>query len=109
MEGIDRCGERLSKLVEEKVMQLNHRGRVSKISFFAYSMGGLVARYTIGQLYARGFFDEIAPITFVTLACPRKSIYVSASHAHLFMPLTPRRQNRPRSHMAIHNLQIPIR
>ncbi|KAL0340005.1 UNVERIFIED_CONTAM: putative lipase ROG1, partial [Sesamum radiatum] len=47
-DGVDRMGERLA----EEVMDVIRRWEgVSKISFVAHSLGGLVARYAIGRLY----------------------------------------------------------
>ncbi|KAK1420901.1 hypothetical protein QVD17_22864 [Tagetes erecta] len=47
-DGVDRMGERLA----EEVMEVAKRWpQVSKISFVAHSLGGLVARYAIGKLY----------------------------------------------------------
>lgn len=47
-DGVDRMGERLA----EEVMAVTKRWpEVSKISFVAHSLGGLVARYAIGRLY----------------------------------------------------------
>ncbi|KAD4179929.1 hypothetical protein R6Q59_023307 [Mikania micrantha] len=47
-DGVDRMGERLA---EEVVMIVKRWPEVSKISFIAHSLGGLVARYAIGRLY----------------------------------------------------------
>jgi hypothetical protein len=33
-------------------------------------MGGLLARYAIGVLYAEKFFDDIEPLNFTTFATP---------------------------------------
>lgn len=52
---------------------------VSKISFVAHSLGGLVARYAIGKLYENSkcheqiYEDRIAglqPVNFITVATP---------------------------------------
>lgn len=47
-DGVDRMGERLA---EEVVGVVRRWPEVSKISFVAHSLGGLVARYAIGKLY----------------------------------------------------------
>ena len=39
-----------------------------------YSLGGLVARYTIGLLYSRGLFDKIEPVNFTTFATPHLGV-----------------------------------
>lgn len=48
LDGVDVMGERLA---EEVVEVINRRPGFKKISFVAHSVGGLVARYTIGKLY----------------------------------------------------------
>ncbi|TQD74145.1 hypothetical protein C1H46_040319 [Malus baccata] len=48
-DGVDLMGERLA---EEVLAVIRKRSEVQKISFVAYSLGGLVARYAIGRLYA---------------------------------------------------------
>jgi predicted alpha/beta-fold hydrolase len=35
------------------------RNPVGKLSFVGYSMGGLVSRYAIGLLYAKGWFEKL--------------------------------------------------
>ncbi|KAJ9550745.1 hypothetical protein OSB04_014790 [Centaurea solstitialis] len=47
-DGVDRMGDRLA---EEVVTVVKRWPDVSKISFVAHSLGGLVARYAIGRLY----------------------------------------------------------
>lgn len=41
-----------------------------KITVVGYSLGGLIARYTVGILFDRGFFNNVDPITFATFATP---------------------------------------
>ncbi|KAG9134877.1 hypothetical protein Leryth_001207 [Lithospermum erythrorhizon] len=48
-DGVDMMGERLA---EEVVDVIKQTPGVKKISFVAHSLGGLVARYAIGRLYA---------------------------------------------------------
>ncbi|XP_028951926.1 uncharacterized protein [Malus domestica] len=48
-DGVDLMGERLA---EEVLAVIRKRSEVWKISFVAHSLGGLVARYAIGRLYA---------------------------------------------------------
>jgi hypothetical protein len=43
---------------------------VTKLSVTGYSLGGLVARYVLGVLYQRKFFDTIQPVNFNTFATP---------------------------------------
>jgi hypothetical protein len=37
-------------------------------------LGGLVSRYVVGLLYARGLFENITPINFTTFASPHLGI-----------------------------------
>lgn len=37
-------------------------------------LGGLVSRYVVGLLYARGLFETITPINFTTFASPHLGI-----------------------------------
>lgn len=49
--------------IEEELKRLSESGqRVKKLSMIGYSLGGLVARYTVGLLESRGLFDEIEAI-----------------------------------------------
>jgi len=41
---------------------------------FGYSLGGLVARYSIGLLFSNGWFDRIEPINFTTFASPHLGV-----------------------------------
>jgi hypothetical protein len=60
LEQILKC---VSELLESNVV-------VKYISFSGHSMGGLVARYAIGELYAKKFFDDIKPVNLATFATP---------------------------------------
>ncbi|KAJ9548406.1 hypothetical protein OSB04_020949 [Centaurea solstitialis] len=104
-DGVDRMGERLA----EEVMAVTKRWpEVSKISFVAHSLGGLVARYAIGRLYENfpviGFSGSngkdasnseqcheqlyeariagLQPINFITVATPHLG-----SRGHRQLPL----------------------
>ena len=39
-----------------------------------YSLGGLVARYSIGLLYSKGWFDRVEPVNFTTFATPHLGV-----------------------------------
>lgn len=39
-----------------------------------YSAGGLFNRYAVGLLYREGFFDNVQPICFVTMATPHLGV-----------------------------------
>ncbi|CAG8822966.1 34184_t:CDS:2, partial [Racocetra persica] len=63
-DGIDVCGERLVKEINDEIEYINGKDlyKVSKISFVGYSLGGLIARYAIGILYKQEFFSKIEPM-----------------------------------------------
>ncbi|KAG6868194.1 hypothetical protein C0993_006407 [Termitomyces sp. T159_Od127] len=70
-DGIDWCGERVAQEVADKVAELEEDGKtVERFSVTGYSLGGLIARYLIGILYQRGFFTNVAPTNFSTIATP---------------------------------------
>ncbi|KAG6807868.1 hypothetical protein H0H92_006163 [Tricholoma furcatifolium] len=70
-DGIDWGGERVAKEVLDRVAELEKDGRtVSKFSVTGYSLGGLVARYVVGILHQRGFFENVVPVNFNTVATP---------------------------------------
>ncbi|ETV99976.1 hypothetical protein H310_07427 [Aphanomyces invadans] len=70
-DGIDLGGVRLADEVEMLVAQCP---KLQKISFIGHSLGGLYVRYCIGVLYARGFFVNIEPMNFISLATPHLGI-----------------------------------
>jgi hypothetical protein len=43
---------------------------VDRFSITGYSLGGLVARYVVGILHYRRFFDTVKPVNFTTIATP---------------------------------------
>lgn len=73
--GVDVMGKRLADEVQEVV---DRTPGVSKISFVAHSLGGLIARYAIAQLVRQEVKDGqprvtmagLEPMNFVTLATP---------------------------------------
>ncbi|KAI9779022.1 MAG: hypothetical protein M1816_003770 [Peltula sp. TS41687] len=79
-DGIELGGERVTKEIEEEVESLAKEGKVvGKLSIVGYSLGGLVARYAIGLLYSKGWFERIEPVNFTTFASP----YLGARFARL--------------------------
>lgn len=56
-----------------------------KISIVGYSLGGLYARYLIGILEERHFFDLVSPVIFTTFATPHvgSSFHTDTFHARL--------------------------
>ena len=72
-DGIDVGGERVAREIEEELSKLFASGHtVTKLSIVGYSLGGLIARYSIGLLYSRGWFaaGKLQPINFTTFASP---------------------------------------
>lgn len=74
-DGVDLGGERVAQEIEDYIEDLERDGtQIKKISIVGYSLGGLVARYTIGLLLSRGIFDKIEPINFTTFASPHLGV-----------------------------------
>lgn len=74
-DGIELGGERLAHEVEETLETLNAKGQsIKKLSVVGYSLGGLVARYAIGLLQARGLLDTVDPVNFTTFASPHVGV-----------------------------------
>lgn len=71
-DGVDWCAERVVKeiMARKAWLEADHTARVTRFSVCGYSLGGLVARYTIGILYAQDFFRDIEPVNFTTFATP---------------------------------------
>lgn len=74
-DGIETGGERVTNEIEETLEELKSKGdNVTKISIVGYSLGGLVARYTVGLLHSRGWFEKLQPINFTTFASPHLGV-----------------------------------
>lgn len=59
-DGIELGGERVCLEIEEELALIKSKGgNIKKISIAGYSLGGLVARYAIGLLHARGVLDDL--------------------------------------------------
>ena len=59
-DGIELGGERVCQEIEEEVEKLARAGQgIKRFSLVGYSLGGLVARYAIGLLESKGFFEKI--------------------------------------------------
>ncbi|KAJ3536957.1 hypothetical protein NM688_g6764 [Phlebia brevispora] len=70
-DGIDWGGERVSQEVLKEVARLEEDGKkVTRFSVTGYSLGGLIARYLVGVLHQRKFFDTVEPVNFTTVATP---------------------------------------
>ncbi|KAF9006091.1 putative serine esterase-domain-containing protein [Cyathus striatus] len=70
-DGIDWGGERVAQEVRDKIQELEKDGKqVTRFSVTGYSLGGLVARYLVGVLHQQGFFADVTPVNFNTIATP---------------------------------------
>lgn len=76
-DGIGRCAEQVVSEVFTKMESLQREEgiRVVKISFVGYSLGGLICRHVVGQLYGMGVFEEIKPVIFCTYATPHVGVH----------------------------------
>lgn len=67
-DGIELGGERVCVEIEEELEAIRGRGgRITKLSVVGYSLGGLVARYAIGLLHAKGALDDLECMVSVSL------------------------------------------
>lgn len=75
-DGIKACGEKVIDeiFLEIQAVKRDRNIRVTDISIVGYSLGGLISRYVIGQLYEVGFFNYIQPGTFTTFATPHLGV-----------------------------------
>ncbi|KAH6845156.1 putative serine esterase-domain-containing protein [Chaetomium sp. MPI-CAGE-AT-0009] len=70
-DGIELGGERVCLEIEEELEAIKSKGgNIKKISIVGYSLGGLVARYAIGLLFARGVLDNLECMNFTAFASP---------------------------------------
>lgn len=74
-DGIELGGERVTQEIEDKLEELARHGTmIKKLSIVGYSLGGLVARYAIGLLYHKGWFEKLEPVNFTTFASPHLGV-----------------------------------
>lgn len=70
-DGIEVGAERVTREIEDTINELKEDGiRVDRFSIIGYSLGGLIARYVVGLLDSKGYFDYIKPVNFTTFASP---------------------------------------
>ncbi|AMD21175.1 HEL105Cp [Eremothecium sinecaudum] len=83
-DGIDICGYRVADEIEERLVVLNSvpTDVVTKFSLVGYSMGGLIARYAIGILYAKQKFQnyKLELINFTTFCSPHIGVYAPGTN-----------------------------
>lgn len=74
-DGIEVGAERVTREIEDTIRDLKEDGvKVDRFSIVGYSLGGLIARYTIGLLDSKGYFDYIKPVNFTTFASPHLGV-----------------------------------
>ncbi|KAI2625794.1 DUF676-domain-containing protein [Hypoxylon sp. NC1633] len=86
-DGIERGGERVCLEIEEELESIQKRGgKITKLSFVGYSLGGLVARYAIGLLEMRGVLQQLEPVNFTTFASPHLGVRTPLRgwHSHMW-------------------------
>lgn len=70
-DGIETGGERVCTEIEDVLDDIAARGgRIARLSVIGYSLGGLVARYAIGLLHAKGRLDTLECMNFTAFASP---------------------------------------
>ena len=72
-EGVEACGKRLASEIVE--FGLNQMGRYPAhtavyFSIVGHSLGGLIARNALGQLYGTAFWERITPLGYYSFATP---------------------------------------
>ncbi|KAK6204790.1 putative serine esterase-domain-containing protein [Scheffersomyces amazonensis] len=76
-DGIDINGKRISDEIIAQTELLSSNSisdKVTKFSIIGYSLGGLIARYAIGVLYSKNYFENIEPINFITFCSPHVGV-----------------------------------
>ncbi|CAK7205034.1 hypothetical protein SEUCBS139899_007798 [Sporothrix eucalyptigena] len=70
-DGIDTGGERVCLEIEDALKAAATKGaKITKLSVIGYSLGGLVARYAVGLLHAKGVMDNLECKNFTAFASP---------------------------------------
>ncbi|KAG9255827.1 putative serine esterase-domain-containing protein [Emericellopsis atlantica] len=74
-DGIERGGERVCHEIEEEMKMIEEKGgKITKLSIIGYSLGGLVSRYAVGLLEAKGILDRVECMNFTTFATPHLGV-----------------------------------
>ncbi|KAF4977771.1 hypothetical protein FZEAL_5737 [Fusarium zealandicum] len=74
-DGIERGGERVCAEIEQQMRKIESEGgKITKLSIVGYSLGGLVSRYAVGLLYAKGILDTVECMNFTTFASPHLGV-----------------------------------
>ncbi|KAK9475514.1 putative serine esterase-domain-containing protein [Dipodascopsis tothii] len=70
-DGVEVCGDRVVQEIYSRIEEHELSGKVvRKFSIGGYSLGGLIARYVVGELFSSGFFEKVEPKNFTTFATP---------------------------------------
>ncbi len=74
-DGVELGGERVCAEIEEELEKIRSSGgNITRLSIAGYSLGGLVARYAVGLLHAKGVFNQLEPVNFTTFASPHLGV-----------------------------------
>lgn len=74
-DGVEVGAERVAKEIEDMLEELERDGyKITRFSIVGYSLGGLVARYAVGLLYHKGYFEKITPVNFTTFVTPHLGV-----------------------------------
>ncbi|KAF7544395.1 hypothetical protein G7Z17_g9987 [Cylindrodendrum hubeiense] len=74
-DGIERGGERVCAEIEQQLRDIESSGgKIKKLSIVGYSLGGLIARYAVGLLDAKGILDTVECMNFTTFASPHLGV-----------------------------------
>ncbi|KAH8672928.1 putative serine esterase-domain-containing protein [Ilyonectria robusta] len=74
-DGIERGGERVCAEIEQQLRDIESSGgKIKKLSIVGYSLGGLISRYAIGLLDAKGILDTVECMNFTTFASPHLGV-----------------------------------
>ncbi|KAH7149218.1 putative serine esterase-domain-containing protein [Dactylonectria estremocensis] len=74
-DGIELGGERVCAEIEQQIRDIEgHGGKITKLSIIGYSLGGLISRYAVGLLDAKGILDTVECMNFTTFASPHLGV-----------------------------------
>lgn len=74
-DGIEVGAERVTKEIEETIEELKSDGfKIDRFSIVGYSLGGLIARFCVGLLDSKGYFEYMKPVNFTTFASPHLGV-----------------------------------
>lgn len=77
-DGIDVCGFRVAEEIAHQIDHFEETREITRFSLVGYSLGGLIARYALGLLYTKRFFEkrDIELINFTTFCTPHVGVLV---------------------------------